>query len=171
MGADAVAVPAAPQLIPVRHHVRQTTSLSSSSFNETCASLGSTKAPLSSSSKHPPEPPPSAPAGQALEDAGKLCAFMEAAQNRSAKRPRVTTAVGGRDDARVLSDHGSTTSESRGSSESSDGDEAAAATGEDEAADAALLLASRGARGGSAMSSPALWTSRQVLERYVREVC
>lgn len=72
---------------------------------------------------------------------------------------------------RIWSDHGSTTSESRGSSES--GDEAASE--QREAADAALLLASRGTRrsGDSSMSSsPALWTSRLVLERYVlaREV-
>lgn len=103
---------------------------------------------------------------------------MEAAQSRSAKRIRVLGQGDNDNDGaaavrtRMWSDHGSTTSESRGSSES--GDETA--SGQREAADAALLLASRGARkndDGSLSSSPAFWTSRQVLERYVlpRQIC
>lgn len=137
-------------------------------------------------------PPVGATQGQALEDASALCAFMEAAQTRAAKRSRTrpTRQEGGdgfvgigngnglfhrntRDESqqqqqqhpRVWSDHGSTTSESRGSMGS-----------DDEAANERKSSArSSGASGRDpeAMFSPACWSSRQVLERYVlpRQVC
>lgn len=128
---------------------------SSSKTQESSTSFTSTKP--SSTDQSPSKTEPSAP-GEALEDAEKLCAFMEAAQTRSAKRPRV-----GNEGVlpRVWSDHGSTTSESRGSLESDD-----EAAGEREAA-------GRATGGTEGSASPSMWTSRQVLERYAlpREVC
>lgn len=107
--------------------------------------------------------------GQALEDATALCAFMEAAQTRSMKRCRVTPpsqqhqhgAKQQQTQPRGWSDHdGSTTSESRGGSEFSEEDSAL----EGKAADRSSASSSSES---SAVLSPAFWTSRQVLERYV----
>lgn len=119
--------------------------------------------------------------GQALEDATALCAFMEAAQTRSTKRARVVPGSlssqqqqeddGILEDAkqqqaqaqpRGWSDHGSTTSESRGGSEFSSEEDTASyerkstdGSGASSSSDAGAIL------------SPEFWTSRQVLERYV----
>lgn len=106
--------------------------------------------------------------GQALEDATALCAFMEAAQTRSVKRSRVAPpsqqqqqgAKQQQTQPRGWSDHGSTTSESRGGSDFSEEDSAF----ERKSADGNSAWSSSEA---SAALSPAFWTSRQVLERYV----
>lgn len=186
--------PATPTPAPAgMRYLRQTSSSSCTSS----LSSASTEIPSSAhSSPATTRPPPSINPGQALEDASTLCAFMETAQTRSAKRPRVRVTqqqyaggAGGASGAaqqqqhqlqrqqqhpRVWSDHGSTTSESRGSSES---DEDAAnerrsrslagtkppTHADGESAGAGSV--SGGDRG--ATLSPAFWTSRQVLERYV----
>lgn len=117
--------------------------------------------------------------GQALEDATALCAFMEAAQTRSAKRARVAPGSqqqqqqqqreGGSNlesakqqptQPRGWSDHGSTTSESRGGSEFSEEDSAFERKSTDGSGASSSIEA-------GAVLSPAFWTSRQVLERYV----
>eukprot|EP00903_Cladosiphon_okamuranus_P013172 g12285.t1 len=112
--------------------------------------------------------------GQALEDASTLCAFMEAAQTRSVKRARVAPASQELEEdgsnlesakqqqtqPRGWSDHGSTTSESRGGSEFSEEDSASERKSTDGSG------ASSSESGGTVLP-PAFWTSRQVLERYV----
>ena len=192
---DAMASPpATPTPAPAGMRCSRQTSSSSSSSSLSSASY---EAPSSvHSSPATARPPPSINPGQALEDASTLCAFMEAAQTRSAKRPRVRVtqqqyAAGGAGGAsgaaqqqhqlqrqqqhpRVWSDHGSTTSESRGSSES---DEDAAneqrsrsSAGKQPPTQAGGEPAGGGGvsgGGGGAMLSPAFWTSREVLERYV----
>lgn len=162
---------------------------STNNYNNAKKTRVSKRAPTSPS---PELPPVGATQGQALEDASALCAFMEAAQTRAAKRSRtrLTRQEGGdgfvgngngngflrrnvRDGSqqqqqqhtRVWSDHGSTTSESRGSMESDD----------DAANERKSSARSNGTSGRDpeTMLSPACWSSRQVLERYVlpRQVC
>ena len=114
--------------------------------------------------------------GQALEDATALCAFMEAAQTRSAKRSRVAPSSSSQHESilesakqqtqtqpRGWSDHGSTTSESRGGSEFSAEEDSTSY--ERKSTDGSGALPSSSNAG--AVLSPEFWTSRQVLERYV----
>lgn len=194
---DAMASPpATPTAAPTgMRYSRQTSSSSCTSS----LSSASTEAPSSAhSSPVTTRPPPSVVnPGQALEDASTLCAFMEAAQTRSAKRPRVRVApqeypaggaAGGasgtaqqhqqhqlqrqqQQHPRVWSDHGSTTSESRGSSESDEdaANERRSRSSASKHADGECAAGGGGVSGGDggAMLSPAFWTSREVLERYV----
>ena len=188
--------PATPTPAPTgMRYSRQTSSSScNSSFSTTSTEASSrpsgfSSGPSACSSPATTRPPPSNnsnPPGQALEDASTLCAFMEAAQTRSAKRPRVRVSQqhgdgGGaqqqqhQQQPRVWSDHGSTTSESRGSSESdedaanelrrsrSGGKQPPPTSGDGESS----VGGGVGGEDGGAMLSPAFWTSRQVLERYV----
>ena len=119
--------------------------------------------------------------GQALEDATALCAFMEAAQTRSAKRPRVAPSSSSQHESilesakqqtqtqpRGWSDHGSTTSESRGGSEfSAEEDSTSYERKSTDGSGALSSSSSDGGAGAGAVLSPEFWTSRQVLERYV----